>query len=137
MTVTKLGRIIINQKISPVAWQYIHFHGHYTFRDNKHLINLEEMLARVPACNPILAEAQVPLADEIKSRGQLDGCEESFLLNDPVGVSTQLRGVGGRIVAEVWVLIASYISKLHQLAGDRFWEADVTLSSEICSSLQI
>ena len=32
----------------------------------------------------------------------LDGFPESFLLNDPKGVSTQLRGVGGRIVAEVF-----------------------------------
>jgi hypothetical protein len=50
----------------------------------------------------ILAEAQSPLVDEIQRRGQLDGFEESFLLNDPAGVSTQLRGVGGRIVAEVF-----------------------------------
>lgn len=50
----------------------------------------------------ILAEAQSPLVDEIQHRGQLDGFEESFLLNDPAGVSTQLRGVGGRIVAEVF-----------------------------------
>ena len=35
------------QKISPVAWQHIHFLGHYTFRDNKHLIDLEAMLANV------------------------------------------------------------------------------------------
>jgi hypothetical protein len=35
------------QKISPVAWQHIHFLGHYTFRDNKQLIDLEEMLAKV------------------------------------------------------------------------------------------
>jgi hypothetical protein len=50
----------------------------------------------------ILAEAQAPLVDEIQRRDQLDKFEESFLLNDPAGVSTQLRGVGGRIVAEVF-----------------------------------
>jgi hypothetical protein len=42
------------------------------------------------------------LVDEIASRNQLDEFPESFLLNDPKGVSTQLRGVGGRIVAEVF-----------------------------------
>ena len=35
------------QKISPVAWQHIHFLGHYTFRDNTNLIDLEAMLANV------------------------------------------------------------------------------------------
>lgn len=35
------------QKISPVAWQHIHFLGHYTFRGNKILIDLEAMLANV------------------------------------------------------------------------------------------
>jgi TnpA family transposase len=35
------------QKISPVAWQHIHFLGHYTFRDNTILIDLEAMLAHV------------------------------------------------------------------------------------------
>ena len=37
----------IIQKISPVAWQHIHFLGHYTFRDNTNLIDLEAMLANV------------------------------------------------------------------------------------------
>ena len=35
------------KKISPVAWQHLHFLGHYTFRNNKNTINLEEMLADV------------------------------------------------------------------------------------------
>lgn len=35
------------QKISPVAWQHIHFLGHYTFRDDTNLIDLEAMLANV------------------------------------------------------------------------------------------
>ncbi len=39
--------LAVLQKISPVAWQHIHFLGHYTFRDNKHLIDLEAMLANV------------------------------------------------------------------------------------------
>jgi hypothetical protein len=39
--------IALLQKISPVAWQHIHFLGHYTFRENKHLIDLETMLANV------------------------------------------------------------------------------------------
>ena len=50
----------------------------------------------------ILAEAQAPLVDEIARRNELHGFKEEFLLNDPHGVSTQLRGVGGRIVAEVF-----------------------------------
>jgi Tn3 transposase DDE domain-containing protein len=35
------------KKISPVAWQHIHFLGHYTFRGNQHPIDLEAMLASV------------------------------------------------------------------------------------------
>lgn len=35
------------QKISPVAWQHIHFLGHYNFCDNKDLIDLEAMLASI------------------------------------------------------------------------------------------
>ena len=35
------------QKISPVAWKHIHFLGHYTFRDNTNMIDLEAMLANV------------------------------------------------------------------------------------------
>ncbi|MGA2051439.1 MAG: Tn3 family transposase [Terracidiphilus sp.] len=33
------------RKISPVAWQHIHFLGHYLFRDNRHPIDLEALLA--------------------------------------------------------------------------------------------
>ena len=33
------------RKISPVAWQHIHFLGHYLFRDNKRPIDLEAILA--------------------------------------------------------------------------------------------
>jgi len=33
------------RKISPVAWRHIHFLGHYLFRDNKHPIDLEAILA--------------------------------------------------------------------------------------------
>jgi TnpA family transposase len=35
------------QKISPVAWQHIHLLGHYTFRGDKHAIDLEALLANV------------------------------------------------------------------------------------------
>ena len=35
------------KKISPVAWQHIHFLGHYTFRGNQLPIDLEAMLADV------------------------------------------------------------------------------------------
>src|SRR5919106_871148 len=35
------------KKISPAAWQHIHFLGHYTFRGNQHPIDLEAMLAGV------------------------------------------------------------------------------------------
>lgn len=35
------------KKISPVAWQHIHFLGHYTFRGNQQPIDLETMLADV------------------------------------------------------------------------------------------
>jgi TnpA family transposase len=34
-------------RISPVAWQHIHFLGHYTFRDKRHPIDLEAILACV------------------------------------------------------------------------------------------
>ena len=33
------------KKISPVAWQHIHFLGHYLFRDNHQPIDLEAILA--------------------------------------------------------------------------------------------
>ena len=33
------------KKISPVAWQHIHFLGHYLFRDHRHPIDLEALLA--------------------------------------------------------------------------------------------
>lgn len=62
----------------------------------------DEILEDTPLWFYILAEAQAPLVDEIASRNQMDGFEETFLLNDPNGLSTQLRGVGGRIVAEVF-----------------------------------
>lgn len=35
------------QNISPVAWQHIHFLGHYNFRDSKHTIDLEAILTDV------------------------------------------------------------------------------------------
>jgi hypothetical protein len=34
-------------RISPVAWQHIHFLGDYAFRDKQHPIDLEAVLARV------------------------------------------------------------------------------------------
>jgi hypothetical protein len=33
------------KKISPVAWQNIHFHGRYTFCGSRHPINLDAMVA--------------------------------------------------------------------------------------------
>src|ERR1022692_3076197 len=33
--------------ISPVAWQHIHFLGHYAFRDKQHPIDLEAILESV------------------------------------------------------------------------------------------
>lgn len=62
----------------------------------------EELQDETPLWFYILAEAQAPLVDEIAGRAQLDGFPEGFLLNDPIGIKTQLRGVGGRIVAEVF-----------------------------------
>jgi Tn3 transposase DDE domain len=35
------------KQISPVAWQHIHFLGHYAFRDKQHPIDLEAILACV------------------------------------------------------------------------------------------
>jgi len=35
------------KRISPVAWQHIQFLGHYTFRDKRHPIDLEAILASV------------------------------------------------------------------------------------------
>jgi len=39
--------ILLLQKISPVAWQHIHFLGRYLFRGNRHAIDLEVLLADV------------------------------------------------------------------------------------------
>jgi hypothetical protein len=35
------------KRISPVAWQNIHFLGHYAFRDMQNSIDLEAILASV------------------------------------------------------------------------------------------
>ncbi len=35
------------KRISPIAWQHIHFLGHYAFRDRKNPIDLEAILASV------------------------------------------------------------------------------------------
>jgi len=35
------------QKISPVAWQHIHFLGHYDFKNNRNPINFDEILANI------------------------------------------------------------------------------------------
>ncbi|MDI1231532.1 MAG: Tn3 family transposase [Methylobacter sp.] len=35
------------QKISPVAWQHIHFLGHYDFKNNRNPIDFDEILARI------------------------------------------------------------------------------------------
>ena len=35
------------RRISPAAWQHLHFLGHYTFRDKRHPINLEAILAGI------------------------------------------------------------------------------------------
>ncbi|WP_432745162.1 Tn3 family transposase [Methylobacter sp. G7] len=39
--------IALLQKISRVAWQHIHFLGHYDFRNNHNPIDFEEILARI------------------------------------------------------------------------------------------
>src|ERR1039457_3420202 len=39
--------VTLLRKISPVAWQHIHFMGHYSFRNNYNPIDLEAMLAYV------------------------------------------------------------------------------------------
>jgi hypothetical protein len=35
------------QKISPVAWQHIHFLGHYDFKNNRNPIDFEAMLSDI------------------------------------------------------------------------------------------
>ena len=35
------------RRISPAAWQHLHFLGHYVFRDNRHLIDLQAILAGI------------------------------------------------------------------------------------------
>lgn len=35
------------KKISPVAWQHIHFLGHYAFRDKRDPIDVEDLLANI------------------------------------------------------------------------------------------
>ena len=62
----------------------------------------DELQDDTPLWFYILAEAQAPLYDVIQSRNQLTGFPDNFLLNDPNGTTTQLRGVGGRIIAEVF-----------------------------------
>jgi len=39
--------IVQLQKISPVAWQHIHFLGHYDFKNNHNPIDFEAMLADI------------------------------------------------------------------------------------------
>jgi hypothetical protein len=35
------------QKISPVAWQHIHFLDHYDFKNNRNPINFDQILAGI------------------------------------------------------------------------------------------
>jgi hypothetical protein len=35
------------KKTSPVAWQHIHFHGHYTFCGSRHPIDLDAIVANL------------------------------------------------------------------------------------------
>jgi hypothetical protein len=39
--------ILLLRKISPVAWQHIHFLGHYAFRSRGHPIDVEALLAKI------------------------------------------------------------------------------------------
>ena len=39
--------LVLLKNISPVAWQNIHFHGHYTFCGSRHPINLDAMVANL------------------------------------------------------------------------------------------
>jgi hypothetical protein len=39
--------IALLQKISPVAWQHIHFLGHYDFKNNRNPIDFDEILAGI------------------------------------------------------------------------------------------
>ena len=41
------GVVEMLRRISPVAWQHIHFLGHYAFRDMQHMIDLDAILAGV------------------------------------------------------------------------------------------
>ena len=43
----KLQSIRPSQTISPVAWQHIHFHSHYTFCGSRDPIDLDAMLANL------------------------------------------------------------------------------------------
>jgi hypothetical protein len=43
----KLQSTALLKKISPVAWQNIHFHGRYTFCGSRHPINLDAMVANL------------------------------------------------------------------------------------------
>jgi hypothetical protein len=57
------------KKISPVAWQHIHFHGHYTFCGSRHPIDLDAMVA-----NPTLEESEQGLpaiVDSIRSGSEM------------------------------------------------------------------
>ena len=38
---------VLLKTISPVAWQHIHFHGHYTFCGSRDPIDLDAMLANL------------------------------------------------------------------------------------------
>ena len=46
-TTKKLQSTGPSQKISPIAWQHIHFHGHYTFCVSRHPIDLDAMVANL------------------------------------------------------------------------------------------
>ncbi|MGZ6347532.1 MAG: hypothetical protein ACXWNC_08215, partial [Anaerolineales bacterium] len=82
----------------------------------------DELLEDTPLWFYILAEAQAPLVDEIIRRNQQDAFPESFLLNDPVGTQAQLRGVGGRIVAEVFYGLLDSDQESYVNAAPPNWE---------------
>jgi hypothetical protein len=46
-TTKKLKSTGPSQKLSPIAWQHIHFHGHYIFCGSRHPINLDAMVANL------------------------------------------------------------------------------------------
>ena len=94
----------------------------------------EKLQDQTPLWFYILAEAQAPLVDKIKELKKSDEFPEDYLLNNNTiteGTSMQLRGVGGRIVAEVFYGVLDSDQNSYIKAASKDWQPILGNESKI------